>query len=93
VGPVNHHVVGSISELLAAVDLMARGWKVYRPLAISRGHDLIGEKNGILKTFEVRSANRNKEGGIRFTIKEACTSDHYALVITGEPVQYRPELE
>lgn len=90
--PLSHSVVGSISELLAAVDLMARGFEVYIPIRRSRGHDIIADINGKLASFEVRSAYRNLSKGLSFNRKSNDKSDYYALVVAGEPVIYKPDL-
>lgn len=90
---VNHSVAGTISELLVAADLMARGWQVFLPVIASRGHDVIATKDGKIATFEVRSAHRNATGTIKFARKADCLSDYYGLVITGEPVAYEPDID
>ena len=90
---VNHSVVGTISELLAAADLMARGWMVYMPIYPSKGHDIIAIKDEIVLMVEVRSAYRNGSGRLIFTKKPDCKSGTYALVVTGEPVSYEPPID
>lgn len=90
---INQTVAGTISELLVAADLMARGWHVFLPVIASKGHDIIASKNGHLATIEVRSAHRNSAGKLIFGRKPDCESDHYGLVVTGEPVEYDPPLE
>lgn len=89
---VTHSVAGSIAELLVAADLMARGWRVFMPVLSSKGHDIIGEKEGRLVTFEVRSAQRNASGKLIYQKKSDSESEHYGLVVTGEPVAYDPPL-
>lgn len=89
---INHTVAGTIAELLAAADLMARGWVVFVPVVKSKGHDLIACRDGEIATFEVRSAYRNAAGKLIFNKKADCASKYYALVITGEPVTYEPQL-
>lgn len=90
---VNHSVAGTISELLVAADLMARGWQVFMPVIASKGHDLIAMKDGRLVTFEVRSAYRSAAGKVKYAKQAGCTSDHYGLVVTGEPVTYDPPID
>jgi hypothetical protein len=91
--PLSHTVVGVISELLVAADLMARDFRVYLPIRANRGHDIIAESwDGTLLTFEVRSAHRTIDGGTSFNRKSEDRADYYALVITGEAVIYKPDL-
>lgn len=91
--PINHSVAGTISELLVAADLMARGWQVFMPIIASKGHDLIAVKDGRIATFEVRSAHRNANGVVKYAKQAGCTSEFYGLVVTGEPVTYVPDLD
>lgn len=93
---INHTVGGTISELLVAADLMARGYKPYTPLVRQRSHDIIAVAPcGEILTFEVKSGKR-RDNGNGYTFASAprdVHSDHYAVVITGEPVIYKPELD
>lgn len=83
---------GMIAELLVAADLIARGWKVFLPVHRSAGHDVVAMRpDGRLFSFEVRSAHRAGEN-IRFRKQPRDNSNFYALVVTGEPVTYEPEL-
>lgn len=90
---INHSVAGTISELLVAADLMARGWQVFLPVIPSKGHDVIASNGQRLLTVEVRSAHRNSSGVVKYTKKADCQSDVYGIVITGEPVVYEPDIE
>ena len=93
IAPCSHRIAGYVAELLAAADLMARGWEVFLPALASRGHDIVCRKSGgPFVTIEVRSATRVKSGRISFQKFDRDKSDHYALVMTGEPVQYQPPL-
>lgn len=91
---VNHTICGTISELLAAADLMARGYKVYTPIARQKCHDLIAvAPDGRLVTFEVRSGRRRATGaGFTFVQPQRGKSDVIAVVLTGDPVEYIPAL-
>lgn len=89
---ISHSAAGMVSELLAAADLMARGWHVFMPVNKSRGHDLVAAKGDALITIEVRSAHRNASNQLRYSRKAECKSQYHALVVTGEPVQYEPAL-
>lgn len=92
-GSINHTVAGTISELLAAADLMARGWHVFFPLVRNTKIDLIassrdGER---LIRVEVRSGKRVGERA-QYLKKDGAACDHYAIVMVGEPVEYDPPL-
>lgn len=94
---VSHTVCGTISELLVAADLMARGYKPYMPLVRQRGHDLIAvSPGGEILTIEVKSGKARATGeGYSYLHKgeRQNQSTHYAIVITGSPVVYEPELD
>ncbi len=92
---INHTVCGTISELLVSADLMARGYKPYTPIVRQRSHDIIAVNlSGEMISIEVRSGRRRADGaGITWQSKcERVGSDYYAIVITGEPVIYKPDL-
>ncbi len=89
--PLNTTIVGTISEVLAAADLMSRGWGVYMPLVRHRGFDLLCEKEGKIIKVEVRSAHRTLEGKVTFGKSLYDRADVYALVTTGDPVSYSPD--
>lgn len=89
---ISHAVAGTISELLVAADLMARGWQVFRPLTAATGHDIIAVRKGTILTIEVRSAHANNSGRLIYNKKADCKSAHYGLVVTGQPVTYEPDL-
>lgn len=89
---ISSATVGSVSELLVAADLLARGWHVYMPVMHSRGHDVIATKGSAIVTVEVRSAHRNVSGKLIYAKKPECASSHFGLVVTGEKVWYEPEL-
>ena len=93
VGPVNSATAGTISEVLAAADLLARGWHVYTSLVRHKGHDLIAVKGDRIVTVEVRSAHLNQSQKAVFLKQPPDNSDFYALVVTGSPVIYQPEIE
>lgn len=84
---------GTISELLAAADLIARGYKVYSPFVRQRSHDLIAvAPDGTILTFEVRGGHRTASGALSWSTRDRGRSHHFAIVVTGEPVAYSPAL-
>lgn len=86
-------VAGTVAELLAGADLLARGWQIYLPAFRTGGHDLLATAGDKIISIEVRSAHRDHKGAIHFARRPNDKSSHYALVIKGEPIVYRPELE
>lgn len=90
--PISHAAAGTVSELLTAADLMARGWTVFMPILRNKGHDIIACKGEHLVTIEVRSGKLRPNGQPIFQKKADCKSNCYAIVMTGEPVVYDPPL-
>lgn len=90
----NQLSVGAVSELMAAADLIARGWNVYMPVRKNRGHDLIAYKGDTMITIEVRSGRKGACSQTVFYSKthSRMKSSHYAIVVAGEPIQYNPTL-
>jgi hypothetical protein len=93
-GHVTNAATGTVSELIAAADLLARGWNVFFPMTRTSKHDLIitdrdGER--VLR-IEVKSGYRKASGALQFQKQSKANCDHYAIVVTGEPVNYQPEL-
>jgi hypothetical protein len=85
--------VGCVSELLAAADLVARGWHVYLPILRQRGHDIIAYSGEHVALIEVRSGRRTKFGNVTYLRKpNGNKPSYFAIVITGEPVCYEPDL-
>lgn len=90
--PINHTAAGLIGELLVAADLTARGYVAFIPLTRNAECDLIAmSKDGRLEKIEVRCGKRTP-AGITYNRKPEGTHDRYAIVITGEPVIYKPDL-
>lgn len=63
---ISSSTVGAMSELLAAADLMRRGYAVFRALSPSCFCDLIAEKNGKTEMVEVRTGYRGSDGRLAF---------------------------
>ncbi len=83
--------VGTLSELIAAADLMERGYFVFRALSSAAPFDLLAVKEGRSVRVEVRTAS--KQNGKFYCPKYARDvgrSDVYAAVFRGQ-VQYVPD--
>jgi hypothetical protein len=87
--------VGAIGELRVSVDLLAKGYEVFRAVSASCSCDLAILKNGRLLRIEVRTGYRIKATGAllasRNRQKDAGRQDHYAFVLPGEII-YDPPL-
>lgn len=95
-GPVSQVASGTIGELLAAADLMARGWLVFFPFMQTGRCDLvaISQDGKRVRRIEVRTGHRGPGGQPRYRkSSERAVSDHYAIVFAGEPVFYEPPIE
>lgn len=94
-GKISTLVAGTIGELLVAADLLARGYVAFGPIGPHTAcHDLIAvhRKTHEVRTIEVRFGRRLRSGAASCGRKPTDCSDHYAIVITGEPVVYDPPL-
>lgn len=84
---------GTVSELLVAADLIARGFKPYTPFIRQRSHDLICiSPTGKIVTIEVRAGYRKANGTLQLGKKIDCQSEILASVFIDSPVIYSPEL-
>ncbi len=86
--------VGTVSELLVAADLSARGFWVFFPFVRSALCDLVAmRRNGKTIRIEVRSGHRTPcRKKIVYSQNTDSPAEHHAIVITGEPVEYQPPL-
>jgi Holliday junction resolvase-like predicted endonuclease len=79
-----------MSELLAAADLLKRGFEVYRNVSFSGSSDLIIRKENVLQSVEVRTARKDSITGRIYCPKKNLRSDVLALVFK-DIVTYEPE--
>jgi hypothetical protein len=56
--------VGALRELIAASDLMKKGWEVFRSMSPACPCDLIIMSRNVMLRVEVRTGRRKKAGGI-----------------------------
>jgi len=84
-------IVGQIAESLASVDLMARGYQVYRPIVDHRAYDLIAvTPDGDVITVEVRTGRILRNGSRSYIRAARLRADVYAVIIHGQQVSYDP---
>ena len=86
---------GAIAELYVAIDLMRKGYEVFRALSPASSCDLAILKERALVRVEVRTGYRNKSGKVSCSWNESDGPRHdvLAIVLLKElAVIYRPEL-
>ncbi len=80
---------GPVAVLIAAADLITRGYAVYLPVAPTAAADLVAiDHRGRVKRFDVKTKRR--AGPVEYPTGEQI--DVRAFVTTDEPVKYAPEL-
>lgn len=72
---------GTISELLVAVDLLRKGYAVFRAITPNCPSDLAVLKDGKLLCLEVRTGYRNQDGSVKCTGQDDHRGDVLAIVI------------
>lgn len=82
-------IVGAAGELIAAVDMIAKGWHVFRAVCPSGPFDLMAYKNGTILKVEVKTVSLD---GKRWPSKPG-DYDVMALVTPGVGVTYLPSIE
>lgn len=86
-------VVGAISELIVTIDLMQRGFEVFRAVSPACSCDLAALRGGILTRVEVRTGTRYMTGSVSYSLAESEKGRHdvLAVVVDGK-VTYTPDL-
>ena len=86
---------GAMSELLACIDLMKKGYEVYRALSPASSCDVLALKNGKFFDVEVKTGYRSKDNKqITSTTNKNQIKAHYLAIVihrTNEVV-YEPPL-
>ena len=85
--------VGAIQELKVAVDLMSKGYEVFRAMSPHSSCDLAVLRSGKLYKLEVRTAYLKSDGTIskRFKSEAAKSSDIYYAWVAPTGIDYWPE--
>lgn len=83
--------VGAIAELIVAVDLMKKGYHVFRSMSPSCPYDLITFRGEEIKRLEVKTAYKTLSGKLYHPKLRNQTFDHLALVV-GTEITYMPAL-
>lgn len=72
--------VGAIAELVVSVDLMKKGFEVYRALSQASSCDILALKNGKVYTFEIRTGQRSYNGVLTFS-NQRIRGEYTAVVV------------
>ena len=85
--------VGAMSELRVAVDLLSKGYEVFRAVSPACSCDLIALRDGQTLRIEVRTANfrPNNRASMPRTPADAGKQDHFAFVLPNS-ISYEPAL-
>lgn len=84
--------VGAIGELKVGVDLLSRGFAVFRALSPACFCDLIITKGGQTHSVEVRTGYRLKSGALTYATHSTDKADFFAVVLK-DSIEYVPSLE
>lgn len=82
--------VGAISEMAIAIDLMSKGYSVFRALSQASKEDLIIKRGQEVVSVECRTGSMNSSGNINFPKRKDDCPDMYAVYIprTGTCLYY-----
>jgi Holliday junction resolvase-like predicted endonuclease len=86
---------GAITELIVSVDLMKRGFDLYRATSPACPCDLVAIRNGVVTRVEVKTGIRRLNGEIRpvkLSERQRRASDVVAYVAHDGEILYAPEL-
>lgn len=86
--------VGAISELTVCVDLLRRGYDVFRAVDPSCPCDLVALGHGHVLRIEVKTGRRSRGGEVYCSRNQAQRDRHdvLAIVTSDGVVRYEPEL-
>ena len=82
---------GTINEMAVSVDLLWKGYSIFRSLSPNAPCDLVAIKDCRMFRIEVTQATRNKNGGLSFPHHNEDNYDVMALVTKDGHIHYRPD--
>ncbi len=82
--------VGAIQELRVSVDLLSKGFDVFRSLSPACSCDLLAKKNNKYYGIEVRTAYKNKADRLIYT--ECNIRAKYLALALPDTIIYKPEI-
>jgi hypothetical protein len=84
--------VGAIAELLISIDLMMKGYEVYRALSPASPCDILARKNGNEFPIEVRTGFKNLDGTLTKGIFNRVKAPYVAAyVFKDKTIHYIPD--
>lgn len=84
--------VGSVGELWVSIDLMKKGYQVFRAISPASSCDLIASRNGVLKRVEVTKGQRRPNGKITFVKHNRSNYDLLAIFFHDGSIEYTGDL-
>jgi hypothetical protein len=84
--------VGAIAEYRVVIDLLGKGYEVFKACSPACSCDLIATRKGEIHRLEVRTANRNQITGVVQKRRIGFRADGFAWVV-GSEIIYEPRLE
>lgn len=77
---ISSNTVGAISELMISVDLMKKGYSVFRSLSPNCFCDILAIKNDEVRKIEIRTGYLNLNGKVTYPMKTSTNN--------GKPTEY-----
>src|SRR5690349_5696091 len=86
--------IGAISEMLVSLDLMNKGYEVFRPMSPHACCDIVAIKGKRIVRLEVKTGAELRNGTItKTTIRNRGSFDILATVVRGKRIIYDPTLD
>lgn len=89
---VGTSTLGALTELIVSVDLMKKGYEVFRALSPHCSCDLLAMKQGVVLKVEVRTARRRFPGGIYYPKSKVIGVQIAAVTHDDGVIHYIPDL-
>lgn len=91
---LSSNVSGALAEMMVCVDLLKRGFDVYRSVSPSGRCDLVAicRNTGAVNRIEVKCGARNKSGRVVCQVGKHNSFDTLAVIVGDDEVVYEPPL-
>jgi hypothetical protein len=84
--------IGAAHEMLVCVDLLRRGYHVYRSVSPSAIFDLVVFRGDEMLSVEVTTGRYSPQGGIAHSPKDSSKFDVLAVVMRDGKIIYQPDI-
>ena len=84
--------IGAIGELLVSVDLMKKGFEVYRALSSASSSDLIIKKDNKISTIEVRAGRILSNNEVSYPTNDIRSDVIAVIILQQNIIKYFPDL-